>query len=56
MPEERSKRKITVGFVISFLLYGGYILCGLAVILLRYPPVEAHGEALCRMNLKLYAG
>lgn len=56
MPEERSKRKITVGFAISFLLYSVYVLCGLAVILLRYPPVAIHDEALCRMNLKLYAG
>jgi len=56
MPEERSKRRIACGFFVSFLLYSVYLSCGLAVILLRYPPVAIHDEALCRMNLMLYAG
>jgi len=56
MPEERSKRRIACAFFVSFLLYSVYLSCGLAVKLLRYPPLAIHDEALCRMNLMLYAG
>lgn len=56
MPDDRSERKITCGFLLSFLLYSVYILCGVAVIVLQYRPAVSDGEALCRKNLQLYAG